>query len=141
MKKYAFIAIASVAFLTSCNDTKKEAVTEDPTATETPVTNAAPAGHSEHDGHDHGTTQQAEGMNPEHGQPGHRCDIPVGAPLNSPAATQPNAAATSAPAQAQQPFLVNDGAKGATSAATGNLNPEHGQPGHRCDIAVGQPLS
>jgi hypothetical protein len=30
----------------------------------------------------------APGMNPAHGQPGHRCDIPVGQPLNSqPAAT------------------------------------------------------
>ncbi len=26
----------------------------------------------------------APGMNPPHGQPGHRCDIPVGAPLDSP---------------------------------------------------------
>jgi hypothetical protein len=25
--------------------------------------------------------------NPAHGQPSHRCDIPVGAPLNSPPAT------------------------------------------------------
>ncbi len=25
----------------------------------------------------------APGMNPPHGQPGHRCDIPVGSPLNS----------------------------------------------------------
>ena len=28
-------------------------------------------------------TQTAPGMNPPHGQPGHRCEIPVGAPLNS----------------------------------------------------------
>ncbi len=28
----------------------------------------------------------APGMNPPHGQPGHRCDIAVGAPLNSPPA-------------------------------------------------------
>ena len=27
--------------------------------------------------------QTAPGMNPPHGQPNHRCDIPVGAPLNS----------------------------------------------------------
>src|SRR5690554_5999803 len=27
-----------------------------------------------------------------------------------------------------------------TSAASGALNPAHGQPGHRCDIAVGAPL-
>jgi hypothetical protein len=36
------------------------------------------------------TTATAPGMNPAHGQPGHRCDIPVGQPLNSkPAATVP----------------------------------------------------
>ena len=28
-----------------------------------------------------GSTSVAAGMNPAHGQPGHRCDIPVGAPL------------------------------------------------------------
>jgi len=28
-------------------------------------------------------TAVAPGMNPAHGQPGHRCDIAVGAPLNS----------------------------------------------------------
>ncbi len=137
MKKYAFIAIASVAFLTSCNDTKKETVVEeqpvatenaatatDATATITPVTPA-----------------QGEGLNPEHGQPGHRCDIQVGQPLSTPVASQPTPTATAAPAQAPQPFLVNDAAKAANTATTGNLNPAHGQPGHRCDIAVGQPLS
>src|SRR5690606_31144410 len=29
----------------------------------------------------------APGMNPPHGEPGHRCDIAVGAPLNSPKQT------------------------------------------------------
>ncbi|MBW3518354.1 hypothetical protein [Flavobacterium sp. NKUCC04_CG] len=137
MKKYAFIAIASVAFLTSCNDTKKEtAVEEQAVATENAAaaidanSTSAPA-----------ATAQAEGLNPEHGQPGHRCDIQVGQPLNTPVATQPAATATAAPAAAPQPFLVNDAAKAANTAATGNLNPAHGQPGHRCDIAVGQPLS
>lgn len=137
MKKYAFIAIASVAFLTSCNDTKKEAVTEETVATENATgameidPTAAQA-----------TTAQAEGMNPEHGQPGHRCDIPVGTPLNTPVATQPNTVTTpTATAEPQQPFLVNDGAKATTTAASGKLNPAHGEPGHRCDIAVGQPLS
>lgn len=48
--------------------------------------------------------------NPPHGQPGHRCDIPVGDPL---------------------PVVTNSNVK---------LNPPHGQPGHRCDIAVGSPL-
>ena len=37
-------------------------------------------------------TPVAEGMNPAHGQPGHRCDISVGAPLSSapPTPTPPN---------------------------------------------------
>ena len=33
-------------------------------------------------------TQTAPGMNPPHGQPGHRCEIPVGAPLNSKSVNQ-----------------------------------------------------
>lgn len=57
--------------------------------------------------------QAAAGLNPPHGQPGHRCDIAVGAPLGS-------------------GNLLNN--------TTAGLNPAHGQPGHRCDIAVGAPL-
>src|SRR5688572_14008415 len=34
-------------------------------------------------------TTTAPGMNPPHGQPGHRCEIAVGAPLNSAPAAQP----------------------------------------------------
>jgi hypothetical protein len=36
----------------------------------------------------------ATGMNPQHGQAGHRCDIAVGAPLNSPVAAAANSTAT-----------------------------------------------
>jgi hypothetical protein len=63
-------------------------------------------------------------VNPPHGQPGHTCAIPVGAPLSSAPA---NATTTTA----------------ATSAATAKtgLNPPHGEPGHRCEIAVGAPLN
>ncbi|WP_430614534.1 hypothetical protein [Flavobacterium sp. JP2137] len=137
MKKYAFIAIASVAFLTSCNVTKKEAVNEETPATEnaaaattSPSTeSAAPA-----------VAATAEGLNPEHGQPGHRCDIAVGAPLNTAASQNAAPAITTSAETAPQPFLVNDAAKAGTSAATGKLNPPHGEPGHRCDIQVGQPL-
>ena len=64
-------------------------------------------------------------LNPEHGKPGHRCDIAVGAPL--PAGTNP----------------INPAQAVVTPAATAQvaLNPEHGKPGHRCDIAVGAPLN
>ena len=68
----------------------------------------------------------ADGLNPKHGLPGHRCDIPVGQPLNS-KPTQPANASTTSIAAAVAPA---DG-----------LNPKHGLPGHRCDIAVGQPLN
>jgi hypothetical protein len=74
-------------------------------------------------------------INPAHGQPGHRCDISVGAPLTSsapkPAVTQANTITTpSVPVTS-------------TAAAPADLkiNPAHGQPGHRCELAVGAPLT
>lgn len=76
----------------------------------------------------------APGMNPPHGQPGHRCDIAVGAPLNSP----PGKAAPNAGKATVSPAIVQT--QPAVKTAPG-MNPPHGQPGHRCDIAVGAPLS
>lgn len=58
------------------------------------------------------TSENEVALNPPHGQPGHRCDIAVGQPLNSQPKQQSNV----------------------------NVNPPHGQPGHRCDLAVGAPL-
>lgn len=92
-------------------------------------------------------TATPPGMNPPHGQPGHRCDIPVGQSLSSkPAQTTP-----ATPNQAQsiqidpnslQPgkFSVENGKAKNTKTAKG-MNPPHGEPGHRCDIPVGQPLN
>lgn len=101
----------------------------------------------------------AKGMNPPHGQPGHRCDIKVGEPLNSPPGKTPTQGITQVPKNNNQSFTVTP----ATTAASGNsntasqnsgvpallstpttapgMNPPHGQEGHRCDIAVGAPLS
>jgi hypothetical protein len=72
-------------------------------------------------------------LNPPHGQPGHNCDIAVGAPLDG-SASKPQT--TAAPAAAQP--LVQPNFSGA--ASTTGLNPPHGQPGHDCDVAVGAPL-
>lgn len=94
----------------------------------------------------------AAGMNPPHGQPGHRCDIPVGQPLNSkPAAPQQNAqniTVNSNPSNTIQvdPNAVSPGKiliddKGKQVKTAPGMNPPHGQPGHRCDIPVGQPLN
>lgn len=82
-------------------------------------------------------TATAPGMNPPHGQPGHRCDISVGAPLNSkPAPAQPTTVST-AP---QQPAVTMKEVPTPTKTLPG-MNPPHGEPNHRCDIAVGAPLN
>lgn len=78
----------------------------------------------------------APGMNPPHGQPGHRCDIAVGAPLNS----QPAKAAAATTSAPQQTVTMSQPVPAKTVTAPG-MNPPHGEPNHRCDIAVGAPLS
>lgn len=76
----------------------------------------------------------APGMNPPHGQPGHRCDIAVGSPLNSKPAT------TATKVSTQQPQVTMKEIPNTQKTAPG-MNPPHGEPGHRCDIAVGAPLN
>lgn len=78
----------------------------------------------------------AAGMNPAHGQPGHRCDISVGAPLNS----KPAPAAAPAVVATQPANNVTVTEQPAQKTAPG-MNPPHGEPGHRCDISVGAPLN
>lgn len=77
-------------------------------------------------------TSPATAMNPAHGLAGHRCDIPVGAPLNSPA---PQQASTAMPNQAPAATPAN-----ATATTAPGMNPPHGQVGHLCEIPVGSPL-
>ncbi|WP_245574922.1 hypothetical protein [Flavobacterium tegetincola] len=83
----------------------------------------------------------AAGMNPPHGQPNHRCDIAVGAPLSSPKGAMPTAPApTMTPTpQGQASITPVDMASGTTATKPG-MNPPHGQAGHLCEIAVGAPL-
>jgi hypothetical protein len=100
-------------------------------------------------------------INPAHGQPGHRCDIAAGAPLNSapqkttapktvntnatvastPTIVNPSTMPALQPTQAVQNTDAANGTPALISNATGaKLNPEHGKPGHDCKVAVGQPL-
>jgi hypothetical protein len=92
----------------------------------------------------------APGMNPPHGQPGHRCDIPVGQPLNGAPATATtvsqninangnNIVQIDPNAVSPGKITLNNNGKQVKTAP--GMNPPHGQPGHRCDIPVGQPLS
>ncbi|WP_292010888.1 hypothetical protein [Chryseobacterium sp.] len=81
------------------------------------------------------------GMNPPHGQPGHRCDIPVGQPLNQAAPVVPNNNVVPNAIQIDpNTITANTSSVQKTKTAPG-MNPPHGEPGHRCDIPVGQPLN
>ena len=82
------------------------------------------------------TQNPSKGLNPPHGQEGHRCDIAVGAPLNSPVVKPnlpPQAISNTPPAA-----VLNTTTNVVTKPG---MNPPHGQAGHRCDIAVGAPLN
>ena len=89
------------------------------------------------------TTVTAAGMNPAHGQPGHRCEIPVGAPLNTSATvSKPQNTVSPAPSA---PTVTTSATPSATTAVQSaptaeGMNPPHGLANHRCDIAVGAPL-
>ena len=88
-------------------------------------------------------------LNPEHGLPYHRCEIPVGAPIDS--APPQNAAPQVMPQQsaANSSFNTNPispslAPSSAPVQATGPKpanNPAHGEPHHRCDLEVGAPLT
>lgn len=137
------ILTASVALLYSCDKTKTSttetasqtsdtvAVRNDsPSAIPSAVT--APASASSVV-----STSGKPALNPAHGQPYHRCEIAVGAPIDS-APAQQNAAQQTpsilSPTIAPAPQAQAIGPKPA-------MNPAHGEPHHRCDLAVGAPLS
>ena len=81
----------------------------------------------------------APGMNPPHGQPNHKCDTPVGAPLSSKKAEPTTVKTTDIQTSTTTPIAVPQNNAGSTTIADG-MNPAHGQPSHRCDIPVGAPL-
>ena len=84
------------------------------------------------------TGTSATGINPEHGKPGHRCEIAVGAPLNStPAKSAIAPAIITQPTTISQPAITQP----AKTVTAKGMNPAHGEPGHRCDISVGAPLN
>lgn len=75
-------------------------------------------------------------LNPPHGQPGHSCDVEVGQPLNG--APVSNSAPPVMTMPAQQPQALPQAPLPANGQV--RINPAHGQPGHRCDVAVGAAL-
>lgn len=118
------IKIINIAILALClsamiackeekNETEASPANSEVEATENPKTTAA--------------------LNPVHGQPGHRCDLPVGAPLDQAATTQIQQTNTTSNPNVS-PVRVQGG-------DTPNINPPHGQPGHDCSKPVGSDLN
>ena len=69
-------------------------------------------------------------VNPAHGEAGHRCDIPVGAPLNQASSQQ---SSTTTQQMNQSPVRVKN-------SSSAKINPAHGEPGHDCSVPVGAEL-
>ena len=114
---YIIFALGLI-LVVSCKDEEK---TAEATPQETAETTTKAAGNQE------------VKVNPAHGLPGHRCDLPVGAPLTSSAGgSTPAPTTTSQPTSTSvSPIRVDQ---------TPQVNPPHGEPGHDCTIPVGAPL-
>jgi hypothetical protein len=110
-------------------DTNTPAATAPPatpatTITSAPVEAQAPAA----------STGAVADPNPPHGEPGHRCEIPVGESLSG--------AAPAATPASQQMTMPAAGTPAATAGSTPpGMNPPHGEPGHDCAVPVGSPLT
>jgi hypothetical protein len=138
-----FALLLGLGFASCKNDSA--ATSDTPAATESGMEGIAPQPGA--------TTGAVSNPNPPHGEPGHRCDIPVGASLdtplsegytppsnaNAPAPVQANPQGTSSPVFNTQQSAPQPVVPAATTGVK-NPNPPHGEPGHRCDIPVGASL-
>ncbi|RZJ65369.1 MAG: hypothetical protein EOO50_14040 [Flavobacterium sp.] len=131
--------LASLAFVSCKKDLEPQESSVPLSASVTPTAAAAPAQQATPQPQAAAVTQQVAtgGVNPAHGQPGHRCDIAVGAPLTQAATTTQQVT----PQQPQQPQQIQTQMQVPSQKVAKGMNPAHGQPGHRCDIAVGAPLN
>lgn len=149
------LLIAGAALLMSCEN-KKVAIADTQTTTAATADTLTPnnseltaqVANSEVSAPVAATTSGTKpALNPAHGEPFHRCDIQVGAPIDSapqaaPAQAMPQAGAT--PNSFNTNPISPSAAPTANVQATGPkpaLNPAHGEPHHRCDLQVGQPLT
>jgi hypothetical protein len=105
------VLVVSIGLFSSCKEDKKVTPAESKIET-----NDNPKATSE--------------LNPEHGYPGHRCDLPVGAPLDQ-AAKKVEPATTNT--TGVSPVWKNP--------PTPTKNPPHGEAGHDCSVPVGADLN
>jgi hypothetical protein len=172
MKKYILLFMA-VGLITmgSCTPAKKESkpaqvqqqstepqsiVQSDTAATILNVPETVPAPAVSNEPAVVNATATPPKLNPPHGEPFHRCDIPVGSPLNAAAPAKPastvirtgaaptleNAARLNNPQVTPTPTPTPSAPTVANASGTPpKLNPPHGQPFHKCEIPVGSPLN
>ncbi|HLV37814.1 hypothetical protein [Xanthomarina sp.] len=139
MKTYLGILFFGIILFSGCDqsDSKKtNSTTDQPITQEEPAKQVinVPEGNSDNVSNTSTPAPTASGMNPAHGQPGHDCAIPVGAPLNNKTNSSPMVnPGSSSP-------VINSGTSSPVQTAQG-MNPAHGQPGHDCAIPVGAPLN
>lgn len=131
IKRFSLLMMVfAMTLFVSCKEENSKTPAEDGTTTSETIQNNSKQS---------GSTNGDVALNPAHGQPGHRCDIPVGEPL-------PDGSASSPVIKTQQsPVIKNTGnipvnGSNTNTTTSGNVNPAHGQPGHRCDIPVGASL-
>lgn len=115
IKKLSIIGLGILSvFIYSCKEDGKKAETEEPAATE-----------SAEEMKENMAKSSDLKYNPAHGEEGHRCDLPVGAPLEK-ASASTNQEMTTSPVRIK--------------SATPKINPPHGEPGHDCSVPVGAKL-
>ena len=156
MKRVTLMIFAAAALAVSCKNTKnteaQKSVTETATAPETKSQEnvATQTSAPENTTVASNTASDKPALNPPHGQPYHRCDIAVGAPIDSPAPVQNAAPQVTQPQSAPNagfntnpisPSLAPPVTSTADIGPKPALNPPHGQPHHRCDLQVGAPLT
>lgn len=153
MKYFIKFILALTIVLTSCKneiESKKELNTRvipftevgNQMRNEAAAKNAVPVNQNQNSISTTTSAPTGKGLNPAHGQTGHRCDIPVGAPLNLPP-TQAKANSNTAKNAPTMTLTPNDNQASTSTPQTTTpegMNPPHGQTGHRCDIAVGAVL-
>ncbi|WP_304343674.1 hypothetical protein [Chryseobacterium koreense] len=164
MKRVPLLMIVAASIFWSCDKNKTETDSKETAKVESATSDSAAANAAQtqtvesQEAANVSTPEQAVAinnsgkkpeLNPPHGEPFHRCEIPVGAPIDSQPAPTPapqmmptqSAASNnfntnpipSTPQPVAAPSAQNLGPKPA-------LNPPHGEPHHRCDLQVGAPL-
>lgn len=172
MNKYiVLIAAVGIVSVISCTPAKKESKplpvqqqTKEPQSIVQPETSATissvpetvPAPAVSNEPAVVNATAMPPKLNPPHGEPFHRCDIPVGSPLNAAPAkpAAPIIRTGAAPTLENEARLINPQVTNQTAPTVATvppaanagttppkLNPPHGQPFHRCEIPVGSPLN